>query len=378
MDKIVAGTENERDCLVSVEPSKDLEIVIQAKVERVYDEQIENLARKCLENYGVEKAKVTINEKGALDYVIKARLDFALSLFTGKTIKEKGIKRKVTPKDRARRSRLYVPGNNPRLLINAGVFGSDCIILDLEDSVSLEQKGAARYLVKEALKTLDFGNSEIWVRVNKEFLEDDLRQVMIGAPHGICLPKSECREDIERAVELIERYEDIYDVKETKLMPIIESAKGIVNLEEVASSSDRIVALAFGAEDFTRDIGGEKSWDKLLFARSRIVVVAKAFGIQALDTVYSDVEDVEGLIEETKRIVKMGFDGKGAIHPEQIGYIHSCFTPTQDEIEYAKRIIEALEDAKRKGSGVVSLDGKMIDKPIVKRAERILKLGGIL
>ncbi|RLF56936.1 MAG: hypothetical protein DRN25_07280, partial [Thermoplasmata archaeon] len=147
---------------------------------------------------------------------------------------------------------------------------------------------------------------------------------------------------------------------------------------EIVKSSDRIVAIAFGAEDFTRDIGGEKSWDSLLYARSRLVTVAKAFGVQALDTVYSDINDIDGLIEETKRIIKMGFDGKGAIHPEQIGYIHECFTPSKEDIEYAKKVMKAIEEAKKKGLGAVSLDGKMIDEPVVKRAERILRLGGVL
>jgi len=375
--EIRVGTENERDCLVLIREGRGLSINVDTKVSICRDDVV-NLVKERIKKYGVKDAEIYIKEFGALDYVIKARLDYALYRFTGRRLKEKACKRKETSRDRLRRSRLYVPGNNPRLLLNAGIFESDCIILDLEDSVPPDQKDSARFLVKEALRNLDFGESEVWVRVNREFLNDDLREILLGNPHGICLPKSEGKEDVKEAEKLIERYESEYGVRGTKLMPIIESAKGVVNLEEIVKSSDRIVAIAFGAEDFTRDIGGEKSWDSLLYARSRLVTVAKAFGVQALDTVYSDINDIDGLIEETKRIIKMGFDGKGAIHPEQIGYIHECFTPSKEDIEYAKKVMKAIEEAKKKGLGAVSLDGKMIDEPVVKRAERILRLGGIL
>ena len=377
MKEIKVGTENERDCLVTVGEGKGVDINVEAKVELTRDDVVD-IVGECIDLYDVDNVTVTVREFGAFDYVIRARTCCALYKFTGKKIKENVFIREETERDRLRRSRLYVPGNNPRLQINAGVFGSDCIILDLEDSVSPEQKEAARFLVKEALKTLDFEEAEVWVRVNREFLEEDIEQVLVGNPHGICLPKSECADDIKEVETIIEKYEKMYSMKGTKLMPIIESARGILNLEEIAGASDRIVALAFGAEDFTRDIGGDKSWDTLLYARSKLVTVAKSFDIQALDTVYSRIDDMDGLMDETKRIIKMGFDGKGAIHPEQIRYIHECFTPTKEEIEYAKRVMKAIEEAKRKGLGVISLDGRMIDKPVVKRAERILKLGGVL
>ncbi len=377
MKEIKVGTENEKDCLVMVRDGKGVNINVEAKVE-LTREDIVDVIDECINLYDVDNINITVREFGALDYVIRARTCCALYKFTGKKVKEQVFTREETERDKLRRSRLYVPGNNPRLQINAGIFGSDCIILDLEDSVPPEQKEAARFLVKEALKTLDFEETEVWVRVNREFLEEDIEQVLVGNPHGICLPKSECAEDVKEVERIIEKYEKMYSIKGTKLMPIIESARGILNLEEIAGASDRIVALAFGAEDFTRDIGGEKSWDTLLYARSKLVTVAKSFDIQALDTVYSKIDDIEGLMEETRRIIKMGFDGKGAIHPEQIRYIHECFTPTEEEIEYAKRVMEAIEEAKKRGLGAISLDGRMIDKPIVKRAERILRLGGVL
>ena len=377
MKEIKVGTENERDCLVVIRESSELEINVDVKVD-VCKEDILSLVEERVKAYGIDKADIHVKENGALDYVIKARLDFALYRFSGKKLKENAFKRKATNRKRSRRSRLYVPGNNPRLLMNAGIFESDCIILDLEDSVPLDQKNSARFLVKEALRSLDFGESEIWVRINREFLEEDLEQILLGAPHGVCIPKSESKDDIKEVEKIVEKYERGYGIEEVKFMPIVESARGIINLEEIADTSERIVAIAFGAEDFTRDIGGEKSWDSLLYPRSKLVTVAKAFGIQALDTVYSDIDDIDGLIEETRRIAKMGFDGKGAIHPEQVRYINECFMPSEEEIEYAKKVMQAIEEARKKGLGAVSLDGKMIDEPVVKRAERILRLGGVL
>ena len=377
MKEIKVGTENERDCLVVIRENSGLKINVDVKV-GICKEDILSLVEERVKEYDIDNAEIHVKENGALDYVIKARLDFALHRFTGKKVKEEAFRREATDRKRPRRSRLYVPGNNPRLLINAGIFESDCIILDLEDSVPFDQKDSARFLVKEALRSLDFGESEIWVRVNREFLEEDLEQILLGAPHGVCVPKSESKDDIKEVEKIVEKYEKEYGIEEVKFMPIIESAKGIVNLEEIAGASRRIVAIAFGAEDFTRDIGGEKSWDSLLYPRSKLVTVAKAFGIQALDTVYSDINDIDGLIEETRRIAKMGFDGKGAIHPEQVRYINECFMPSEEEIEYAKRVMQAIEEAKKKGLGAVSLDGRMIDEPVVKRAERILRLGGIL
>ncbi|MCD6411326.1 MAG: citrate lyase ACP, partial [Thermoplasmata archaeon] len=196
MKEIKVGTENERDCLVILKENDELEINVDTKVEVCRDD-ILSLVEDRIRAYDIDKIKVQVKENGALDYVIKARLDFALYRFTGKKVKEEAFKREATDKKRPRRSRLYVPGNNPRLLMNAGIFESDCIILDLEDSVPLDQKDSARFLVKEALRNLDLGESEIWVRINREFLEEDLEQILLGAPHGICVPKSESKEDIK-------------------------------------------------------------------------------------------------------------------------------------------------------------------------------------
>ena len=367
MEEAVAGTENKRDCLVRIKPG-DGNIVVKSKTGWMFEEHIKEMVKKRLEEIGAE-ADVEIQENGALDYVILSRLEAALTKAIREEIPDKKARRGKTAKDRMRRSRLYVPGNNPRFINSVAVYGCDCTILDLEDSVIVEQKHDARYLVKNALKEMDFGNAEIWVRINKEMAREDLAVISYGNPHGLCIPKVESKEDIE----VIERIMAEANL-DCHLMPIIETAKGVANAKEIAMASDKIVAIAFGAEDYTRDTGAKRAWESLLYARSQIVVAAKAAGIQALDTIYPNIEDNEGLKEETKKIIELGFDGKGAIHPGQIEIIHECFMPSLEEIEEAKKIVAAIEEAKKSGEGVATLNGRMIDLPVEKKARRILKL----
>jgi len=366
IERACAGTENERDCVVCVDKGDGIEV--KGKSAHLFYEHIIEIVEKRMEELDI-KAKVEIEENGAVDYVIIARLEAALAKATGKEIEDKKTRRGKTSKDRIRRSRLYIPGNNPRYLNSIPVYGSDAIILDLEDSVPLDYKLDARYLVKNALKQLDFGKSEIWVRINKEMANDDIRQISYGMPHGICIPKVEGKEDIE----VMEKIMNEADV-DFHLMPIIETAKGVANAKEIATSSDKIVARAFGAEDYTRDTGAKKTWDTLVHPRFSILLAAKAAGIQALDTVFTNIEDEDGLREETRKVVEMGFDGKGAIHPMQVEIIHECFRPRDEEVEEAKKIISAIEEAKKKGLGVATLNGKMIDAPVENKARRIIKM----
>ena len=286
-----------------------------------------------------------------------------------------------------RRSRIYIPGNNPRMLATAGIYGADGVTLDLEDSVAPDVKLDARCLVTEALKDLDFGRSEVGVRINALSTPWGLQDLEMIIPTGkvdvIYLPKAESAEDIKELEKHLSRLEEKHGVKKTGIIPILESAKGVLNAYEIATASDRVEALSFGGEDYTRDIGGERTPEgtELLYARSRIVMCAKAAGVQALDTVHSDVDDTEGLYRAAVFARKMGFDGKAAIHPAQIEIIHRAFNPTPEEIEHAKKVIETIEEAKKRGSGVVALGRKMIDKPIQEKAERVLmiaELAGLL
>jgi citrate lyase subunit beta/citryl-CoA lyase len=276
---------------------------------------------------------------------------------------------------------LYVPGNNPGMIRDAQIYGADSIMFDLEDSVSLNEKDAARNLVYEALKTSDFGNTEILVRVNgldTPFGRDDFEAMVRAKPDAIRLPKTETPEDVEEAEKLISQIERQVGMEQgtIKLMAAIESGLGVINAYKIATASKRLIGIAIGAEDFVTDLKTTRSKEgiELLVARSQIVFAARAAGIDALDTVFSDANDEEGFIREVKLIKQLGFDGKSLINPRQINILHQIYTPTETEIKKSIQIIEAAKEAETRGLGVVSLNGKMIDKPIINRAYRILEL----
>ena len=280
-----------------------------------------------------------------------------------------------------RRTMLYVPGNNPGMIKDAGIYPADCIMFDLEDSVSVMEKDAARFLVCEALNTLDYGTKEVLVRVNSldtDLGMQDLEAVVRTGKAAIRLPKTETEQDVvvcDQAIGRIER-EAGMEVGITKMMAAVESAKGVLNAQKIATASKRLIGMAIGAEDYVSDLKTSRSPEgiELLFGRSMVLLAARAAGIDAIDTVYSDVNNEEGLRQETALIKQLGFDGKSVINPRQIGPVHEVFTPSKKEIEKSLSIMEAIEEANRRGSGVIALNGKMIDKPVVMRAQRILGL----
>ncbi|MGB4407724.1 MAG: citrate (pro-3S)-lyase subunit beta [Sphaerochaeta sp.] len=283
--------------------------------------------------------------------------------------------------EKLRRTMMFVPGNNPGMIKDAYIYTCDCIMFDLEDSVSYAQKDAARSLVFHALTTIDYGDKELVVRVNALNTSigiDDLEAMVRARIDVIRLPKTETAQDIVFCEEQIERIEKTIGmpVGTTKMMAAIESAEGVLNAPAIAKASKRLIGIALGAEDYVTDLKTSRSPDgiELLFARSMILQAARSAGISALDTVFSDVNDEEGLIAETKHIKQLGFDGKSVINPRQIQPIIDIFTPTTKEIQKAKAVMEAIAEANRRGSGVVSLNGKMIDRPIVLRAERVISL----
>ena len=383
-DTARAGSSNKGDVIIKVESQKGCGLVleIESSVKSLFGGHLEKLVALATACLGVDDMIIRLDDHGALDHVILARLEAALRQI--RNVPEPGLLPEVkiqanpSSRDRLRRTRLYLPGNNPDLALNAGLFGADCIILDLEDSVAPQEKAAARILVRNTLRTVDFGTSERIVRINpisSPYGEQDLESIIPAAPDTILIPKCESAMDVSLVEERIVIYEN-----ETKpempifLMPLIESAKGILNAQDIAFASDRNVALCFGAEDFTADIGAERTSDgrESFVARSILVMAAKAAGLQAIDTVFSDVQDSEGLISSAKEARSLGFDGKGVLHPSQIKPVHDVFVPTKEEIEYAQRIMEAMDTAKAKGSGIATLGSKMIDAPVAARAKRIL------
>lgn len=280
-----------------------------------------------------------------------------------------------------RRTMMYVPGNNPGMIKDAHIYGPDSLMFDLEDSVSLNEKDAARFLVYHALTNIDYEGVETVVRINgldTPYGMEDLEAIVRAQPDVIRLPKTESAQDIidvENEIARIEKEAGI-PVGKTKLMAAVEGALGALNAYEIATASKRLMGIAIGAEDYVTDLKTTRSPEgiELLTGRSHVLLAARAAGIYAFDTVYSDVNNEEGFANEVKLIKQLGFDGKSVINPRQIGIVNEIYTPTQKEIDKSIRVINAAEDARKKGSGVVSLDGKMVDKPIIDRAQRTLML----
>lgn len=275
---------------------------------------------------------------------------------------------------------MFVPGNNPGMMADAHIYGPDSIMLDLEDSVSMAEKDAARLLVYHALKTVDYGDTEMVVRINPlstPYGRKDIEAVVKAGVDVVRMPKTETAEEVREVEAEIEKVErEIGAVGRTKIMAAIEGALGVVNAFAIAKASPRMMGIALGAEDYCANLKTQrsKSGDELRLARETIVVAARAAGIDALDTVYSNLNDMDTFRQEVEYIKTLGFDGKSIINPRQIEVVNEVFTPTEKDIEKAQAIVAAIKEAEKKGSGVIALNGKMIDRPVVIRAERTIRL----
>ncbi len=279
---------------------------------------------------------------------------------------------------------LYIPGNNPAMIQQGGVYGADSILLDLEDAVALNQKDAARILVRNMINVIDFYDAEVCVRVNHlstPFGLADLEAIVPLQPSAIRYPKTESAEEVAALLQIIEKIEDRHGLPHTKmtLHAMIETAMGVQNVFDIASKFDRVDAITIGGQDLTADMNIVYTPDGagIDFARKRIVMAAKASHIDVIDTVFPDVNDEEGLRRETEYAKKIGFTGKAVINPRQIEIIHDVYTPTDEEIRKAYRIVKEFKINSAAGIGVFAIDGKMIDAPIVTRAEYILRLANV-
>ena len=370
------------DCYVAITPATSGGIVteIKSKSRVLFGRHIENLVREVLLYYGMEHARVAVEDAGALPWVMAARLEAAIKQIAPAQkeflLPELPRNRQETARDRQRRSRLYLPGDQPKLMINAGLYGADGIILDLEDAVAPSRKEDARYLVRNALRNNDFRGAELMVRINQ--LPAGLEDLPFVVPQPlnlILIPKCESAAEV-KAVD--ERIAELNPDPHRKiwLMPIIESARGVLRAFEIASASENVVALAIGLEDYTADIGAERSPEghESFFARSALVNAARAAGIQPIDSVFSGFEDLEELRTVASRAKAMGFEGMGCIHPAQIAAVHEGFNPGEKVIAKAAKIVKAFEAAEKEGIGVIALGSKMIDAPVVKRALRTIRM----
>ena len=282
--------------------------------------------------------------------------------------------------ERLRRTMMFVPGNNPGMMADAHIYGPDSIMLDLEDSVTMAEKDTARLLVYNALKSVNYGNTEMVVRINPlntPYGKKDIEAVVKAGVHVIRMPKTETAEEVvevEREIERVEK--EIGCLGRTKLMAAIESTLGVVNAYAIATASSRMMGIALGAEDYCANLKAQRTpgGDELRLARETIVVAARAAGIDALDTVYSNLNDMETFRQEVEYIHRLGFDGKSIINPRQIEVVNEVFAPTEKAIEKARTIIAAIKEAEKKGSGVIAVNGKMVDRPVVIRAQRTIDL----
>jgi citrate lyase subunit beta/citryl-CoA lyase len=377
------GKEVRSDAHVAFEAQESggVEISLESRVAPYYGNSILAQAREVLEELGVKNARVTIHDEGALPFVIAARIEAAVRR-AGPALGKRSLplERPLPPpsaKDRLRRSRLYLPGSEPRYFINAALHGPDAVILDLEDSVHRAEKDAARILVRNTLRAVDFGACERMVRINQLPLGlEDLAEIVTESPDLILIPKVEQAEqvsEVDRMIGEIKTRRGI--VRPIWIMPILESALGIENATAIATASENVAALTIGLEDYTADLGVVKTAEgrESHYARARMVNGARAAGVQAIDSVYGDVGDMDGLRRWGEAARAMGFEGMGCIHPGQIRVIHEAFAPTRTEIEKAQKIVAAFEEAQSKGMAVVSLGSKMIDPPVVHRALKLVE-----
>lgn len=371
------------DCYAALDIKKSggIKILLKSKVDALYQNSIQDLAKQILNYFHVEHAVLEIIDRGALPLVLAARIEAAIKSCLDS--REEYLldmldeNQSSTEINRRRRSRLYLPGNSPKLMLNAGIHKPDGVILDLEDSVAPDKKPEARLVVRNALRGINFYGVERMVRINQLPMGlEDLEYVVPHYVNLILLPKCETAAQVQ---EVDRKITDLLAesglAHPIYIMPIIESALGVVNAYSIASASERVAALAIGLEDYTADLGAPRTREGVesFYARNVLVNAAKAAGIQAIDSVFSDVADMEALRSVVLESKSLGFDGMGCIHPRQIKIIHKAFSPTETEIEKACKIVLAFDDATAKGLGVVSLGSKMIDPPVVARALKTIE-----
>ncbi len=388
MNKIATGgnkgTDVKSDVFVELilNTGGGINIDLQSKLKTLFGKQIRSLAKDVLRFFEIKQASLKIEDTGALDFVLAARIESVVKQLID-TEKEYLLpqleeNKNGTAKDRFRLSRLYLPGNTPKLMINAGIHRPNGLILDLEDAVAPDKKFEARFIVRNALRNLRFYDTERMVRINQGKRGiDDLAFVIPHHANMILVPKCESAGDliaVDRTIKLLRKKHRIEH--QVWLMPIIESALGVIKAYEIATAVDSVAAMAIGLEDYTADLGTRRTnaGKESFFARSMVVNASRAAGIQPIDSVFTDVSDLEALAKNVRHSKALGFDGMGCIHPRQIKVIHENFAPDEVEIEKAEKIFLAFKEAKSKGLGVVSLDSKMIDPPVVKRAVATITL----
>ena len=362
------------DAEVTVESATRGAIEVRSLVGELYGDSIRATAERALEFFGRPSVSVRIRDAGALPFVLEARLEAALAEHLSIPAPPLPPRRhEIASRERLRRTRLYVPGDSPKLMPNAMLYGADIVVLDLEDAVAPSTKSAARALVRHALAALDWGNTRIAVRINVGPMGlHDVRAVGAGAD-TILVPKAEEPEELRGVAALLD---DIGSA--ARLLPIVESAKGVLRAYEIASASLRVEAVALGLEDLTADLGAPRTsgGEETAWAAGALVVACRAAGVAPLNSVHSVVDDPEATERYARRSATLGFEGIGCIHPRQVGPTHKGFAPDAAAIEGARRIVSEYKAAIDAGKGVLAVSGGMVDAPVYERALRTLERAG--
>ncbi len=377
-----AGPHGERirsDLAVRYETTgSDLVIKISSKVDYLFADAIAASVQRVVDSFEVSRGRLVVEDFGALDWVILGRVECCLRRagYQGPPVLPEAAPKMLVKQqqERARRSRLYIPGNQPKLMVSGGLYGADGLILDLEDSVPPAEKDAARLLVRNALVALDWGHSERMVRINQgEIGRSDIEAIAAYNPHMVLLPKVEYPELVKDAAKSLKRYGG---ENAAFLMPILESPLGIFRAYDIATADKQVVALTLGLEDLSAELAAPRTFEgsESFLARQTTVYAARAAHIAPIASVFSDVNDEQGLRTYVQRERAMGFDGIGCIHPRQIPIVHEEMAPSSAEINRATRIVKAAQEAEARGLGAIAIGSKMVDPPVVKQAFRTVEL----
>lgn len=368
------GPQVRGDCRVTTASCERLKIEVESTVKAMFGRQISEQVAQIAEGFGNPSLEISVHDTGALPYVIEARVVAALAHATGHAVPCALASKKAPSKTRLRRTRLYVPGNTPKFFSNCALLRPDCIIFDLEDAVVPQAKYAARVLVGRALAAVNFGDSEVCVRINEG--EAGLEDIKHIAPSGVdvfYVPKAESAKTLDEICRVLDEINSA-----AMLVPIIESALGVERCFDIVQATHRVIAVSLGYEDYVRDVGAERTVERTetLWAETRIVNAARAAGVTPLASVIGEVDDHERIAAYAKRCFAMGYEGVGCIHPSQIAVVHRAAMPDEDRILACERIVQAFEQALVQGLGAVSVDGKMIDKPVYEQARSTLRKAG--
>ena len=386
-----AGSENKQDCkvVVTLRERGGVCIELYSRLGKLFGKTIKRCAFQRLAELGVENAHVEIFDNGCLDFGIRAHLETAVSRARQRRTEAGGDARRINS-DAAvgkapaapMRSMLFCPADRPKNYVNAPVFGADCIIFDLEDAVSAEQKDCARDLLCEAARTLPPCESAIYVRINSlhtVYGEKDVRAIVPAGIRNVRLAMCQERADVTELAQLLSEVEKQYGIDDgsVKIQCSIETPKGVLNAREIAAASRRVTSLSFGAEDYTRVLGGARTKEagELEYARRYLPVAAAEAGIPSIDTVWPWAGDMEGFRKEAESAKSYGFAGKSCIHPLQIKTLHRVFQPSEEELREAEAIVKAMDSPGE--AGVIAVNGKMIDEPVLVKARKILLQAGM-